>query len=244
MKRILVIITSTFIYANAENVKCQIQNFVVFPREITTLLKRFPQVFMTMKITSPSDIDKPTLIKKDNLNEVTLVEGRGLSVGDVIKTKSGQTVELKFFMPTEQTIKIGENSEVRVSEIANLKCQSAFEIIKGSITSEGTHSQMQEIQNCAAEIQTQNSEVRPTGTKYSVDLNEAIAEASGEVVQTESYSVEKGSIEVRLKIAIPASKSKTLRIAKNGSFKLKAGQKAKVKTNSKTKIADVQVIEP
>lgn len=232
------------IFAQAEVVKCPVDNFVVFPRETAELLRQFPQAFMTMKIQNSTDSNKPGLIKKGSTKEISLVEGQGVGVGDIIKTKFGQTVELKFFMPTAQTITIGENSEVRIKELASLNCQSAFEILKGRITSEGTHAQIQEIKNCAAEIQTQNAEVRPTGTKYSVDLSEAIAEASGEPIQTENYSVEKGSIEVKLRSATPSSKSKSVRVAKNGSFQLKAGQKAKVKINSKTKLADVQVVEP
>ncbi len=226
----------------AETMKCPVENFVVFPRESIHFLKQFPQVFMTMKISNTAGSEKPTLTKAGAQTDMPLVEGRGLAVGDIIKTKPGQTVELKFFMPTAQTITIGENSEVRIRELADSNCQSAFEIMRGRITSEGTHAQIQEIKNCASEISTQNTEVRPTGTKYSVDLSEAIAEASGEPIQTENYSVEKGSIKIKLRRS--TVKSKDVRVAKNGSFQLKAGQKAKVKINSKTKLADVQVIEP
>lgn len=228
--------------ASAEVIKCPVDNFVVFPRESIKFLKQFTLVFMAIKISSAAGSEKPVLIKAGTSLGVALVEGRGLAVGDIIKTKAGQTVELKFFMPTEQTITIGENSEVRIKELANSNCQSAFEILQGRITSEGTHAQIQEIKNCASEISTQNTEVRPTGTKYSVDLSEAISEASGETTQTENYSVEKGSIQIKLRRA--PTKPQSVRIAKNGSFQLRAGQKAKVKINSKTKLADVQVVEP
>ncbi len=227
---------------SAETIKCPVENFVVFPRESIRFLKQFPQVFMTMKILNTADSEKPIYIKAGTQLGVPLVEGRGLAVGDIIKTRPGQTVELKFFMPSAQTITIGENTEVRIRALADSNCQSAFEILQGRITSEGTHAQIQEIKNCASEISTQNAEVRPTGTKYSVDLSEAISEANGETVQTENYSVEKGSIQIKLRRA--TAKSKSVRIAKNGSFQLKAGQKAKVKINTKTKLADVQVVEP
>lgn len=226
----------------ASVIKCPIENYVVFPRESLKMLKIFPKAFMAVKINNSINTEKPMLIKTGTQVAVPFAEGSSLGAGDIIKTKPGQTVELKFFMPTAQMITIGENSEVRIRALADLNCQSAFEILQGRITSEGTHAQIQEIKNCASEISTQNAEVRPTGTKYSVDLSEAISEANGEAVQTENYSVEKGSIQIKLRRA--STKSQSVRIAKNGSFQLKAGQKAKVKINSKTKLADVQVVDP
>jgi hypothetical protein len=243
MRPLVVILFLSFsIKVSAEAVKCPVENFVVFPRESIKFLKQFPQIFMAVKTSNTVGDEKPVLIKAGVPLGVPLVEGRSLAAGDVIKTKSGQTVELKFFMPTAQTITIGENSEVRIKELADSNCQSAFEILQGRITSEGTHAQIQEIKNCASEMSTQSSDIRPTGTKYSVDLSEAISEANGETIQTENYSVEKGSIQIKLRRA--SIKPKSVRLAKNGSFQLRAGQKAKVKINSKTKLADVQVVEP
>jgi hypothetical protein len=228
--------------AQAGVVKCPVENYVVFPRESLKILKIFPKIFMATKINKSIDVEKPMLIRKGTQVAVSLVEGSSLSAGDIIKTKKGQTVELKFFMPTEQTITIGENSEVRINVLANLNCHSAFEISKGRITSEGRHDQIEEIKNCASEFKTENTEIRPKGTKYSVDLSEAISEANGETLQTENYSVENGSIQIKLRKTI--AKSKSVRIAKNGSFRLRAGQKAQVRINSKNKLADVQVVEP
>lgn len=245
-KLIFVFFLFTTQFSSGEVIKCPVENFVVFPQAAARMLKLFPQSFMTVKISSAVETEKPVLIKKGTSNPLSLVAGQGLSAGDIIKTSAGQTIELKFFMPSEQTITIGENSEVRIRAMADLNCQSAFEILKGRITSEGTHAQIQEIKNCMAEITTENSEVRPTGTKYSVDLSEAISEASGESVQTENYSVEKGSIQIKLRRSGFTVKptSKSVKIAKNGAVKLSSGQKAKVKINTKTKLADVQVVEP
>ena len=167
-------------------------------------------------------------------------------VGERITTGPKQNFTLMYSVPLTQKFEVQENSEIEIIKSAGANAPTRIKLLKGSVTSEGEHRQE------FVEIETEMAEVTPLGTKYSVDLNEAIAEASGENEHSESYTVAQGEIKISLKRAKKVSvvkvnsKTKTKKniVAKNNSFKLKAGQKAKARVDKKTQIATVEILEP
>ncbi len=172
-----------------------------------------------------------------------------VKTGDILETKTGEKIILRYFMPIEAKIILDSNSKIEILNLPLEKCGSSIRLLKGKLTSDGDHQNFLK-NECSADTVTDAAEVFCTGTKYSVDLSEAIAEASGEPVQTVNYSVESGSIRIKLK-KIKISKLTKYKKTKNNSddsaedsFELVARQKAKVKVNNKTKLADVEVIEP
>jgi hypothetical protein len=227
----------------AQNIICSQPNFVVVPQSTLKMLHSLGQAFMAYEST-PSNNKYAQITKAIGASVQNLKSGASVNVGDKIETGPGQKVVLRFFMPIEQKITIEENSTVLVNALPTDECISLITVTKGKVTTEGEHENIQATEKCLTktEVQTSNVEISPKGTKYSVDLSAAIAEANGEPIQEENYTVEKGSIQIKLKRARPNKKSE--QIAKNGTFKLKAGQKAKVKINQRTKVADIEVIEP
>ncbi len=150
------------------------------------------------------------------------------------------------FQNFSQKFEIQENSEVEIIKSADANTSTRLKLLRGSLTVEGEHRRE------FVEIETEIAEITPLGTKYSVDLNEAISEASGENERPESYAVAQGEIKISLKrikkvkvVKIDSkSKSKKSIVAQNKSFKLKAGQKAKARVDKKTQIATVEIVEP
>ncbi len=247
MRKVFKIIFITLLFQaqflRAENVICSQKNFIVVPEFTLRTLRALNVAFMAYE-SVPSNNKHPQITKAKSSTAVNLLSGTSVNVGDKIETGPGQKVMLRFFLPIEQIITIDENTIVEVNALPTQDCTSIINVTKGKVTTEGEHKNIQATEKCFAkpEIQTPAAEIKPNGTKYSVDLNSAIAEASGDTIQEENYAVEKGSIQIKLKKARPNKKSE--RIAKNGTFNLKAGQKAKVKINEKTQVADIEVIEP
>ncbi len=230
-------------YLLADYVVCRQKNFVVVPAQTLKNLKALNVAFMAYE-SVPSNNQYPQITKAISFKSTNLMSGTSVNAGDKIETGPGQKVTLRFFMPIEQIITIDENTIVEVNALPTADCTSIINVTKGKVTTEGEHKNIQATEKCfnQPEVQTPAAEIKPNGTKYSVDLNSAIAEANGETIQEENYAVEKGSIQIKLKKARPNKKSE--RIVKNGTFNLKAGQKAKVKINKKTQFADIEVIEP
>ena len=161
-------------------------------------------------------------------------------------------------MPSAQDLTIGENSKLTVNNFSDVPGKSLIIVHQGKVVFEGEHRKkitdpLEEgygAESEGSDVGTPLCETTAIGTKYSVDLNDAIAEASGSDVQTENYAVEKGEIKIKIrhinkfaKLNIK-SKRKDFKVSKNGTFRLRAGQKARVKVNQKTKVADLEVIEP
>lgn len=140
-------------------------------------------------------------------------------------------------------------------------CHLSFELQSGGATFTSDHQAREK--DCTLseeifEVATRSIEITPIGTKYSVDLNQAIAELNGEPTDVdENVSVQKGQVKIRL---VRAKKSKTAKIAgqKVSRKKLatlndgqdekplivKAGRKARVKKSKKDRLADIQIIYP
>lgn len=171
-----------------------------------------------------------------------------VKIGDFLETKAREKIILRYFIPISAQIILEPNSKIEVLSIPTEKCGSSIKLLKGKLTSDGDHQKI--IKNeCPPDTATDEAEVFCTGTKYSVDLSEAIAEASDEPLRTENFAVESGSIKIKLRKA-KINKSAKYKSANNNqddnseSLELKANQKAKVKINKKTKFADVEVVEP
>jgi len=158
-----------------------------------------------LRCETASGILNPILAEpamKSLKNFISAARALGMVSGDQIKTLVGQTTTLHFLKPTEHSITILENSVVEMRAPLVPGCQGALLISRGRVISEGEHGAVEKNKKCLtqAEIETPNTEVIPRGTKYSVDLNSAIAEANGEsIIETENYSVEKGSIQIKSK---------------------------------------------
>lgn len=200
-----------------------------------------------------------------------IIKGETLKVGQVIETKDGESKTITFTHPVEVQFSLEENTKIEIFQMPTDYCGPKLKQLQGSLISDGIHS---ETENCEYEVETPNFYLNPVGTKYSssVDLSEALAELNGE--NTENFSVEKGSLEVKLvkvsskskikkisyskttksktvtKSEKSSKKSQTVAVSqvKSKKLKLKAGAKAiaKVKKSKdkKEKIADLEVVEP
>lgn len=166
---------------------------------------------------------------------------------------TGQTVELE----PNTTLKIIKHNKSEDQKICNL----SFELQAGRAEFTSDHTAREK--NCkpteqdAYEVATKQIEITPVGTKYNVDLNQAIAELNGETYEAEeeNVSVKKGSVQIRLvKIkktrSVAQSKSKKKSIASvDESFEdkpivVKARGKAKIKKSKKDRMADIQIVYP
>lgn len=234
---------------------CEPINSITAPRNIEMTLKTLGSAFTVVEITDSNDPKlkiKPAQLKRSTDEQINLIAGTTIKPGDTITTGKNQTVSLKLFMPTAQEYKIFPNSEMIINSFSEVPGKSLVNIRAGRVELSGEHrkSDAEDSQNDSSHIGTPLCETTAIGTKYSVDLNDAIAEASGSDIQAETYGVQKGEIKIKLRRANKftklniKSKRKDFKVSKNGVFKLKAGQKARLKVNRKTKVADIEVIEP
>ena len=232
------------------------------PADAKKFIKMLGPIFKTIEITDSNKAEQKTkpiqLTQKSTGKEINLLAGETINPGDVITTGKNQTVTLTFFMPQKHNVKIQENSKLRINNFTDEPGESLFDIQAGGFEFESPDDRRvtdpdqdgydpNEPSTFSSPLSERGTHI---GTKYSVDLNDAIAEASGSDIQTETYSVDKGSIKIKLRRANKftklniKSKRKDFKVSKNGVFKLKAGQKARLKVNRKTKVADIEVIEP
>lgn len=141
-----------------------------------------------------------------------LPEGMPLKEGQFVETGTKSELKLIFFIPTEHSFTISENSKIKIVKNPNQQCGVIIEAIKGKITAtskardklnseQKTTDVLKNVRACSieGEIQTENVTVRPVGTKYSVDLSESISQSDGDVTKVETYDVEEGKVLVRPK---------------------------------------------
>jgi hypothetical protein len=209
---------------------CSSSSALAVPREIKNIMQFFGKhgIVFTAKKDTAADGKFETLLPM-------------FKIGETIETKDSEFIKLEYFIPIQASIIIGPNSKIKILAVPTEKCGSSIEIISGTVVADGDHQKLN-VEECPPDSVTNSAEIKCLGTKYSVDLSSAIAEASGEPIQEENYAVEKGSIQIKLKRAVSGKKSRS--IAKDGSFKLKARQKAKIKIYKKSQVADIEIIEP
>lgn len=189
-----------------------------------------------------------------------------LTIGTTFYAKGGPVT---IIIPqTGQKIILDQNSEIQLAEIftdktENIKCMYAFSLLKGSVTMDGNHNnhcvdEKKEID--LAEIHTDQISITPLGTKYSVDLNQAVAEMNGEKYddtanvkigddgfKSQKISVEKGSVAIKLRKVKP---SKNIKVTYNDDdydedkIVLKPKAKAKTKKGKKDRVADIEIVYP
>lgn len=228
------------------------------------------QIAKLVKAPASADLSAPLISGSSGLvitnaqgENVKIDEALGLTPGMSISTTTNKAV---IYLPTTgQTIELSPQTTIKVlheNKSSDQKiCSLSFELKNGGRAT-FTSDHLAREKHCkpanknAFETATSTVEITPIGTKYSVDLNQAIAELNGETVEAdENISVEKGAVQVRLvKIKKPSrnklAKGKKLDIASVESLddgrpvEIKAGQKAKVKKNKKDRMADIQIVYP
>lgn len=206
-----------------------------------------------------------TLVVKNAKGEdVKIDESLVLTPG---MTMTSNTDKAKVYIPaTGQTIELSPKTTIKVlqyNKSAEQKiCHLSFEMQSGSAVFSSEHQAREKDCKPAEEnfeVATRTIEITPIGTKYSVDLNQAIADLNGESIDAdENVSVQKGQVRIRLvktkksgskKFAIKKSNGKKLAALDDGAddYKpliIKAGRKARVKKGKKDRLADIQIVYP
>lgn len=194
------------------------------------------------------------IIQNADGKEVKIEDGLVLTPGMTITSKAGSA---QVYLPTTgQLVEVGPETKFKILQYNKSSdqkiCNLSFELQNGRAEFSSEH--MAREKHCAPtqaafEVTTENIEVTPVGTKYSVDLNQAIAEANGEVYNEEEVAVKNGQVKIRL-VKVKKSKSKKNTVASNNEFEtedpiiVKAGKKAKVKKVKKDRMADIQIVYP
>lgn len=202
-------------------------------------------------------------VKNEKGEDVKIDENMVLTPGTTIKTN---TDKAKVYIPsTGQTVALLPKTKIKVIQynksLDEKICHLSFELQNGEATFSSDHQAREK--DCKAseenfEVTTSSIEITPIGTKYSVDLNQAIAELNGEPRDSdENVSVQKGQVKIRLvklkkskvaKLTSKKSKGKKLAALDDGSDEkpliVKAGRKAKVKKSKKDRMADIQIVYP
>lgn len=203
------------------------------------------------------------VVKSDKGEDVKIDDNMVLTPGTTI---TASTDKAKVYIPsTGQMIELLPKTTIKVLQynksLDEKICHLSFELSSGEATFSSDH-QARETE-CKSneenfEVTTSSIEITPIGTKYSVDLNQALAELNGEPTDTdENVSVQKGQVKIRLvklkkssarKVAIKKSKSKSIVALDDSSEEkpliVKAGRKARVKKRKKDRMADIQIVYP
>ncbi|AZZ38221.1 hypothetical protein CIK05_15915 [Bdellovibrio sp. qaytius] len=214
-------------------------------------------------------LPKPLINGGSNLY-VTNAEGSDLKVDDNLVLTPGMTLatgagKVKVYIQsTGQTVELEPNTKLKVlqyNKSAHQKiCNLSFELQSGHATFSSDHQEREKtckLTEDPFEVATKNIEVTPMGTKYSVDLNQAIAELNGETAEAdENVAVQKGAVQIRLvrlkksSVAKKAKSKKEVVASADDSqdeekpIVIKAGNKAKVKKGKKDRLADIQIVYP
>ena len=189
---------------------------------------------------------------------------------ETISTNENEFKKLVVEKPTRVEFIIYPRSEVTILKLPTEKC--GVEIaISGKVSSSGEHL----YENSCVEMQTEEVEIVPEGTSYLAEtgaLNNALAEMNddygietGSIKTYEKFTVQKGSIQIRLKKIYKGVRVKQTRISKNKfrktktqskmfaynneKIKLKSGVSLKIKKSRKIKqqkqqVAELEIITP
>lgn len=235
-----------------------------------TSMQNLLQVAQQTKIPATVYLPKPLisgasslLVKNEKGEDVKIDENMVLTPGMTIVANADKA---KVYIPsTGQMIELLPKTAIKVlqyNKSAEEKiCHLSFELQKGEATFSSDHQAREK--ECKPseenfEVATSSIEITPIGTKYSVDLNQALAELNGEPVDSdENVSVQKGQVKIRLvklkkssarKVTTKKANSKKIAALDDGSDEkpliVKAGRKARVKKSKKDRIADIQIVYP
>jgi len=209
------------------------------------------------------------LSKNDQRQEVSVDKLKSLNPNEELTFEALAEPVTLFLRETNQQIVIASNSKIKlVGSVSSLKskekCMYAFALEKGKVTFNGYHENIRECSSDQSqtvfELATQNIIIEPIGTKYSVDMNQVVAEMNGEkydeeanikarsdMFKSENIHVEKGTIAIRLRKAKNYKQNKIT--YNNDDFEdekilLKEKSKAKTKKSKKERVADVEVVYP
>lgn len=222
--------------------------------------------------------ENPTISETIHEAEFKILEARNNKTAKPSKIVTGDHEIKKLISQNPYPIEfmIYPHSEVTILKWSDEECGIKI-AVKGKVSSSGDHP----VGNVCVEMQTEETEIIPEGTSYMAEtgaLNNALAELDEEMGLNdrvpsgteEKISVQKGSIQVRLrkaykkgtrikytKVAVEKTKSKRkaklksktkskMFALKNEKIKLKAKSKLKIKRNRKLKkqVAEIEVITP
>ena len=203
-----------------------------------------------------------TLITNSSGQVLRYQQGDGFAPGTRIKSYATRVI-----IRTEagQTITLAPNSEIKIvsenKDIKNKNCLTTFELLEGKATFEGEHAGLKSCLGAnyinTAELVGSDIDIMPTGTKYSVDMNQVVAELNGETQDENSkitvtkpfkpktIQVEKGSIAIKLKKYKPSkSASYVDEVYNDETVFVKSRSKVKTKKGKKDRVADIEVVYP
>lgn len=192
---------------------------------------------------------------------ISYQQGERLPVNSRIKSTA---TTVKVITDAGQIITLAPNSEIRVvHENVNPKnknCLTTFELMSGVATFEGGHTSLKK---CLGKAYDQTAElvgdidIMPIGTKYTVDMNEVVAEMNGEAAdasakittennfKSKTVKVEKGTIAIKLKKYKPGKTANYVdEVYNDETVFVKSRSKVKTKKGKKDRVADVEVVYP
>lgn len=222
------------------------------------------------KVETPATKDLPKIIisGSDSLN-VTSEQGEEILVDENLVIKPGMTITSKsgraqIIIPsTGQIVEFHPRTTLKVMQMNKSSeekiCSVSFKIESGRAQFSSNHieraKQCKPIQEETFEVVTNFVGITPIGTKYNVDLSQAIAELNGENYSgDEEVSVDKGAVKVRL-VKLKKNRKKFSIKEENLAVNdyvfddqkpvtIKAGKKARIKKGKKDRLADIQVVYP
>jgi len=235
-----------------------------------TSMQNLLQVAQAIETPATVYLPKPLLsgastiiVKNEKGEAVKIDENLTLTPGMTITANADKA---KVYIPsTGQTIELLPKTTIKIlqyNKSAEQKiCHLSFALQQGEAIFSSEHQAREKDCKPTAEnfeVATSAIEITPIGTKYSVDLNQAIAELNGEQVDAdENVSVQKGQVKIRLvkvkkssarKVAAKKSNGKKTAALDDGadekSLIVKAGRKARVKKSKKDRMADIQIVYP
>ena len=202
-----------------------------------------------------------TIITDSTGQTLSYQQGEKLPLNANIKSTA---TSIKIITDAGQTITLAPNSEIKIiRENKNQKgqnCLTTFELVDGTATFEGEHSNLKKClgaaYNNAAEL-TGDIDIIPIGTKYTVDMNEVVAEMNGETAdesakittetkfKSKTVKVEKGTIAIKLKKYKPGKTANYVdEVYNDETVFVKSKSKVKTKKGKKDRVADVEVVYP
>lgn len=202
---------------------------------------------------------KSMIITNDKGENILVDENLRIQPGMKIYSRAGRS---QIYLPsTGQRIVLQEGAVIEVAALNKSAderiCSVSFEMQFGQANFSSNHLEREKDCKPAVadtfEVITNHVGVTPVGTKYNVDLSQALAELNGEkAFNSEEISVDKGSVKIRI---VKLKKSRRAAKEENVAVRdfvfddqkpviLQAGRKAKIKKEKKDRLADIQIVYP
>jgi len=225
---------------------------------------RDPQTSIEMIAQSSNNIigQQNVIITDPSGQVLQYQQGDGFAPGTKIKSYGTKVI---ITTDAGQTIILEPNSEIKIVQEnknnKNKNCLTTFELLNGEATFEGQHDNLKKCLGAdyanAVELKGKDIDILPVGTKYTVDMNEVVAEMNGDKqvendkittetkFKSKTVKVEKGTIAIKLKKYKPGKTANYVdEIYNDETVFVKSKSKVKTKKGKKDRVADVEVVYP